>query len=118
MKVFLGASPGGLAAADVEAREPERAGHGIDQRRDPAQAALAPRGPEMDHQRRRHAEVHEVAERVELGPHGALAAEPPRQPSVEPVEHRRQEDQAGGDVERPCEREADRRQPGAEREPG
>ena len=77
----------------------KRAGRRIDQGGDPSQSSGTLIGPEMKHQNRGHAEIDEIAKRVEFGPHGAFASQPTRQASVQAVKHRRKNDQGRCPVE-------------------
>ena len=73
----------------VETREPQRAGDREDHRRKPAQALHLVQDPDIEHERRRDAEIDEIGKRIELGAEPRRPVERARDASVEPVEHRR-----------------------------
>ena len=72
--------------------------------------------PEIQDQRRRHAEVDEVGEAVELGAEARRALEHPGDAAVYAVEERGEDDGGEREVEPALDRHADRRQPGADRQ--
>ena len=103
---------------DVEAGEAQRAGHREQERRDPAEVLGRVQVGDVEHERRRDAEVDEVGERIELGAEARGSLQRPRDPSVETVEHGGARDRAHRPFDRPLHRQADRGQAKAEREQG
>ncbi len=101
---------------DVEARETQSASHGEQERRDPAEVFGRVQVGDVQHQRRRDAEVDEVGKRIEFGaePRGSLQSA--RDSPVEAIKNRRASDRADRPVDRSLHRQADRRQAQAKRE--
>ena len=73
----------------VEPRQAQRAAHRVEQHDGPADAVQLLHRPEIEHRRGRHAEADEVRQRIELGAETRGRFQQPRDPPVEPVEHRR-----------------------------
>src|SRR5262249_25957190 len=84
----------------------------------PAKAVELLHGPGVEHDRRRHAEAHEVREGVELGAESRGTLEEPRNPAIESVKDARHDDRKHRRLEFPDDREPDRGHARAEREHG
>ena len=101
----------------VEAGEPQagrdRKHHGHDPTEAPWQAAET---PDEDENGRRNAEVDEIGEAVELGAELRLGAQRPRQPAVDTVEQRGDDNERDRILVAQLDGHADRGQPGAEAE--
>jgi len=65
---------------------------------------------DVQHQRRRDAEVDEVGKRIEFGPEPRGSLQSARDSPVEAIKHRRAGDRAHRPVDRSFHRQADRRQ--------
>src|SRR4029077_2811075 len=98
----------------VEAREPERAAGDVERGSEPSPAAPRAEGPLVDENAGRHAERHQVRERVVLDAEGAHRAGEPRHAPVEDVTQLREEDHDRRQPELVTERGDDRVEPGEE----
>src|SRR5262249_4991368 len=83
---------------------------------DPTEIAELAQSPEVEHQRRRDAEVDEVGEAVELGTKTRGALEHARDAAIDTVEQRGENDGSDRPFELVLDRKPDRRQSPAQRE--
>ena len=100
----------------VEPREPERGADREQQARQEAERPDRLHGPQIEHQRRCHAEGQEIRKAVEFRAEARRGLQQPCQPPVQPVDHGRHDDEGGGLRPPRIDREADRHQPGAKPE--
>ena len=77
---------------DVEAREAKPGANGKSHRRDPAGRLQIVQAPEIKDQSRRHAEIDEIGEAVELGAKAGGSLQQPRQPAVDAVKEGGEDD--------------------------
>ena len=98
-EVLLPVRPVGIVDHDVEARQAQRARHGVDQHHDPAERGEVVQAVHVQHEARRDAEADEVGERIELGPEARGGLEQARDAPVEAVQHCGDEDGDDGAVE-------------------
>ena len=106
----------GIVDHHVEAREAQPGADRKHQRRDPARRFQFLQAPEIEDQRRRHAEIDEVGEAVELGAEARGALEHARDAAVDAVEQRRHHDRGDRPVDLAFDRDADGGQPRAQRQ--
>ena len=103
-----------LVERDVEAGEPQRGGQREDHHADPAEALQAAKAPVEDEERRRHAEVDEIGEAVELGAEAGGRLQQARDAAVDAVEQGREHDGTERQLVAPLDPHADRGEPGAQ----